>query len=308
MSTKTEIATSSDVRGSIMEGLVLKGDLATLSPGERLEYYARVCESLGLNPLTQPFGYIELDGKLTLYARREATEQLRKLHGVSCLIKSQERHDDVYIVTVETTDSAGRRDFATGVVDIKNRSGKDLANAMMRAETKAKRRATLSIVGLGMLDDAERDTLSDAVVNQVDMSTGEIIGSSDEAHHKGVIDVRSPQKERKELAPRDLQDALKSKAEKYKIGHVPDDLDYISIYAMVESGFEKAGIDEDEYVDYIRPFLKGAFGNTIDSFDDLSHSEWASLSAWLSNDGDIAVREIEAWIYWFRATDAAKSA
>jgi hypothetical protein len=38
---------------------------------------------------------------------------------------------------------------------VKGLSGEALANALMKAETKAKRRATLSICGLGMLDETE---------------------------------------------------------------------------------------------------------------------------------------------------------
>jgi hypothetical protein len=40
--------------------------------------------------------------------------------------------------------------------------GDALANALMKAETKSKRRVTLSICGLGMLDETEVDTIPDA--------------------------------------------------------------------------------------------------------------------------------------------------
>ena len=42
-----------------------------------------------------------------------------------------------------------------GVVSITGLKGENLANAMMKAETKAKRRATLSICGLGWMDEVE---------------------------------------------------------------------------------------------------------------------------------------------------------
>ena len=42
-----------------------------------------------------------------------------------------------------------------GVVSIAGLKGEALANAMMKAETKAKRRATLSICGLGWMDEVE---------------------------------------------------------------------------------------------------------------------------------------------------------
>ena len=41
-------------------------------------------------------------------------------------------------------------------------NGEALANAYMKAETKAKRRVTLSICGLGMLDETEVETIPDA--------------------------------------------------------------------------------------------------------------------------------------------------
>ena len=42
-----------------------------------------------------------------------------------------------------------------GAVSIKGLQGENLANALMKAETKAKRRVTLSLAGLGWLDETE---------------------------------------------------------------------------------------------------------------------------------------------------------
>ena len=122
-----------------------------------MAYYARVCESLGLNPLTRPFEYITLNGKLTLYARKDATDQLRDIHGVSIpLITAETHHDDgLFVVVAQAEDRYGRKDSGMGVVSIAGLKGEALANAMMKAETKAKRRATLSICGLGWMDEVE---------------------------------------------------------------------------------------------------------------------------------------------------------
>ena len=62
--------------GEILEQVIIEGDLSKLSPADRVAYYKQVCESVGLNPLTRPFDYIELNGKLTLYAKRDAADQL----------------------------------------------------------------------------------------------------------------------------------------------------------------------------------------------------------------------------------------
>ncbi|MCS6859839.1 MAG: hypothetical protein NZT92_05920 [Abditibacteriales bacterium] len=157
-----------------LEAVMMNNDLADLTPEQRLNYYNAVCESLGLNPYTQPFQYLRLQGKLTLYARRDCTDQLRKKHNVSIQIVARERLDDVYIVTARATMPDGRTDESIGVVSLAGLRGNELCNAFMRAETKAKRRVTLSIVGLGWLDESEIETVSDAQRVTVNMETGVI--------------------------------------------------------------------------------------------------------------------------------------
>ena len=157
----TALATLPESPISQLEKVVLEGNLASLNPNERVAYYARVCESLGLNPLTRPFEYITLQGKLTLYARRDATDQLRKLRRISVDRLERERTDDLAIVTAYGTDLTGRVDSAIGAVSIAGKKGEDLANALMKAETKAKRRMTLSLAGLGWLDEVEVDSVTE---------------------------------------------------------------------------------------------------------------------------------------------------
>lgn len=148
---------------SAVEMALVNNDLSKLSPSDRMSYYKNVCDSVGLNPLTQPFSYILLNGKLTLYAKRDATDQLRKNHNISINIVSREKIDDVYIVIARAKTQDGREDESIGSVSIGNLKGDALANAYMKCETKAKRRVTLSICGLGMLDDSETESIKDAV-------------------------------------------------------------------------------------------------------------------------------------------------
>jgi len=138
-----------------LERLLVEGDLSALNTAQRLDYYTKVCESLGLNPLTQPFEYIKLNGKLRLYAKRDCCEQLRKLYGISVSGMHFETVGDIYVVRADFIDKSGRTDQSTGAVPIKGLTGEALANAFMKAETKCKRRGTLSICGLGMLDETE---------------------------------------------------------------------------------------------------------------------------------------------------------
>jgi hypothetical protein len=143
-------------KADIMNSVITKGDLSELTPEERVRYYGEVCDSVGLNPLTKPFEYITLNNKLTLYALRNCTDQLRTLHGVSVVELAESEREGIFIVTAKVTNRQGRTDMAKGAVAIANLKGDVLANALMKCETKAKRRATLSICGLGfVLDETE---------------------------------------------------------------------------------------------------------------------------------------------------------
>jgi hypothetical protein len=143
----------------IMERVVIMGDLSKLTPEERTRYYLSTCRSLGLNPLTRPFEYVRLSGKEVLYAKRDAADQLRKINNISLEIVRREIINGLAIVEVKATDGTGRTDSDIGVVAIDNLRGEALANATMKAITKAKRRVTLSIAGLGFLDESEIDGL-----------------------------------------------------------------------------------------------------------------------------------------------------
>jgi hypothetical protein len=144
----------------IMESVIAKGDLGKLTPEERVQFYQETCRSLGLNPLTQPFSYITLNNKLTLYATRACTDQLRKVNGVSLEIVSREVVDDILTMHVRAKLPDGRTDEDLGAVPFPaTLKGEFRANAELKCVTKAKRRATLSICGLGWLDETEIDDI-----------------------------------------------------------------------------------------------------------------------------------------------------
>lgn len=165
--TVTSMAPRLTLDSSVVEQVLLSGDLSKLSPEQRLSYYNNVCASLGLNPLTKPFAYITLNGKLQLYALKDATEQLRKIHQISVTIKAREVIEGCYVVTAQARMPSGREDESIGAVPIANVQGENRSNAMMKAETKAKRRVTLSICGLGMLDETEVESIPGARVGDL---------------------------------------------------------------------------------------------------------------------------------------------
>lgn len=150
-----QVVAQTQSNAELVETVIAKGDLGKLTPAERNQYYAEMCRSIGLNPLTRPFEYLTLNGKLVLYARRDAADQLRKLNGISVEIVSREVADGLLTVHVRARDASGRTDEDLGVVNVASLKGEQAANAVLKAVTKAKRRVTLSISGLGMLDETE---------------------------------------------------------------------------------------------------------------------------------------------------------
>jgi hypothetical protein len=174
----------SNVMISDMESLLIDGDLSKLNGDQRVIFYRKTCDSMGLNYLTQPFAYIKLNGKLVLYARKDATEQLRKIHKVSITKMESKTVEGVYIVTVYARSMDGQEDVSTGAVTIKGLQGDALANAFLKAETKAKRRVTLSICGLGFTDESEIETIPNAQFVKCDSVTGEIISPTLQEPHK----------------------------------------------------------------------------------------------------------------------------
>ena len=157
-----EVTKDLDINQSAIEKCLLDGDLSQLSDDQRSSYYKQVCDTVGLNPLTQPFQYIVLNGKLKMYALKGATDQLRRIYNISCEVKNTEKIEDLLVITVKATNNTnGRVDEDMGFAKISGLKGDMLGNAMLKATTKAKRRVTLSMCGLGMLDEEEVASIPD---------------------------------------------------------------------------------------------------------------------------------------------------
>jgi hypothetical protein len=157
---ETAAKSDSEILDDILyQSLVEKGDISNLTVDEKGSYLQRLCESLKINPLTQPFTFLKLNGKEVAYANRSCTDQLAHLHNITREIIETKYVNDVYVVTCKASMPNGRSDISTGAVSVGKLSGNDLANALMKAETKSKRRAILSICGLGFLDESELDTI-----------------------------------------------------------------------------------------------------------------------------------------------------
>lgn len=185
------VVESSKASAQVLESALVVGDLSKLAPAERLSYYKAVCDSLGLNPLTKPFGYIAFrTGELKLYALKDCTEQLRARDVITISkLEKIEVEGCVGFIAYGVSSKNGRADCATGVVPTKGLSGEALANAIMKAETKAKRRLTLSLCGLGMLDESEVSSIDGA----------KVVDENYEKSSSGTVAPVAPQQEPKTI-------------------------------------------------------------------------------------------------------------
>lgn len=172
--------------------LVLGGDLSRLSESQKLSYYRYRCQAVGLDPATKPFDLLKLNGKEVLYATRECSNQISQRDGLSATVVKEELVNDIYKVTARVTDSKGRQTDDVGCVTIKSLTGDTLCNAIMKATTKAKRRAILSHAGLGMMDETEVETVPHAELRKVPVKVVEplvVVDNAPEVPKESFLDA-----------------------------------------------------------------------------------------------------------------------
>jgi len=192
----------------LVEQALILGDMKQMDGAMRVAFYKAVCLSVGLNPLSQPFTVMERQDKtMWLYANASCTQQLAALHRVSFKDLKREHQtilgEPMYIVSVTACLPDGREVPSQSVVSLTKKKreiagqwpsgdpkfrdildanaepvlvplrGDALANAIMRCDTKALRRATLALVGLGWM---QADSQGRSV--QLNLQTGELTPDS----------------------------------------------------------------------------------------------------------------------------------
>ncbi len=156
----TALATIEQKQENILGQLITKGNLAMLSEQNRIDYYYMMCDRYGLDPLSKPFDYITTktkDGEvISLYPNTRAAAQMRANQGISVEISGRQLiGEDVYMVTAKAIRRDGTFEECAGCVPIyPNMAPQAKANAYMKAETAARRRATIAACGMA---DSEGD-------------------------------------------------------------------------------------------------------------------------------------------------------
>ena len=145
-----------------IKNMVVNNSFSRLTEEQRTTLIWSLCNQLKMNPLSQPFQFIQLGRGLVLYATKDAANQLKKLHRVSVKVEVFPTDaDGIMMVHAQASMPCGLYDEDMGGVVVKGLRGDDLINARLKAVTKAKRRVTLSICGLGFLDENEVQTVKD---------------------------------------------------------------------------------------------------------------------------------------------------
>lgn len=178
--TATGMEVDAATSARVVESVVLRGDISMLSPVEKASYYRQRCRALGLDPSSKPFTILKLNGKEILYADKGAADQLAKIHNVNRRITDGPKVIDLggkklVYVQCEASLPNGRKEMDVATVPLS-----DPENVLMKAVTKCKRRATLAILGLGMLDETEVEAIPVEVKGEVvDFDVN--LGSGDDA-------------------------------------------------------------------------------------------------------------------------------
>jgi hypothetical protein len=169
----SDLVQQQELSSDIVESLVLDGDLGRMSPGQRVAYYVHRCRILGIDPGEQPFQLIRLNGKLALYATKTCANALTRVNRLSVEIKSTKIEGSLVIVEARATGPDQRFADDIGVLDLTEEK-LSKSNALMKCATKAKRRAVLALVGLGVLDETEAVDIRGAQRVRLDVATGEL--------------------------------------------------------------------------------------------------------------------------------------
>jgi hypothetical protein len=190
----------------------ITGSLENLTEDQQKDYVLAVCEFL---EVPAELGVVKLtymdsgDGRrnLVLYVEKGATDIIRDRRGID-VDSMDEANGKGYVGwKVRGHDKTGRHEMAVGTVSVENLKGKQAADAVMVAQTKALRRMTLAFQGGGFLDSSE-----------INETTRDIGASSLTLAQMGAQPVVLPNAE----AGKDITVATPPPAEPLKIGEWGD--------------------------------------------------------------------------------------
>lgn len=128
------------------------------SEEQRVKACLELCNVLGIPTPMNPFRFIELNGRLVLYAPNEAAQLIAQSRKASVKIinKYLDKEFNIYIVEVRVIDGGREVDNLAGIF-VGGLTGQKRADAMMKCVTKAQRRTIFGAFGLSVADDDDID-------------------------------------------------------------------------------------------------------------------------------------------------------
>lgn len=149
---------------ALLSAVAAGKDTRQLTGAQRRALLASLHHQLGLNPLSGAVMFLLTNGRETLYVKKEGTDQIarrEKLTRETLKGPCVETMEGVKVVICQVCvkHPDGRAETCTATLPF---SAGGLVNDLMKVETKAKRRATLSLCGLGMLAEDEIETIPGA--------------------------------------------------------------------------------------------------------------------------------------------------
>lgn len=151
---------------------IAAGNLAPLEPKLRAIAIRTICEDGNLPLSLSPVILIPGDGgALRPYVTSIGASWVADNKRVSTKVLGTENAGGVYVVRMQAVAGDGRSVEDIGAVAVGGLGGQNLANAYMKAHTKAYRRAVLRLSGLPLTDEDE----GSGPPRRIDYETGEII-------------------------------------------------------------------------------------------------------------------------------------
>lgn len=153
------------LQDAAVQQYIIKQDISALSKPMQVAFYVAECKRLRVDPASHPIDLLkDKEGRLKPYYNSECATQMENDRNVSCTPVNQgfltDEDDRFYFAEVKATGPDGRSKTRKGIISVKGLKGQEKANAMMKAETKANRRATLALLGMSTADEGDGQVIS----------------------------------------------------------------------------------------------------------------------------------------------------
>lgn len=159
------------IRGSMSDAaaFMTSGDLSRMPKAVKDQFITSLAVKIGVPPYPPPFMFAtDKRGKETLVPTKHLAQALRDKCGISTeityqgpLVMGNEVDTSIYVVRIKGTLPNGRyaEDMGTGCFVGDTIAGRGKADEILKTVTKACNRVTYNLLGLGLLDETELDSM-----------------------------------------------------------------------------------------------------------------------------------------------------